>query len=95
VRPLWPRAAQERAEPPAVAGRRTRFTVAASVGAVRQPLAGATVALAGRRARTDAAGRASLVLRPRRAGRRRVVATKPPLQPGTAKVRVLPRRRGR
>jgi pimeloyl-ACP methyl ester carboxylesterase len=72
-------------------GRRTRVRVRAVVGEARRPLAGALVSLLGRRARTDASGRASLVVRPRRAGLVRTAAVKEGLAAGRKSIRVLRR----
>lgn len=72
------------------AGRRTRFAIRASVA--RRPVAGALVRILGRRAPTDAKGRATLVATPRRPGLVKATATKPPLRSGRKSVRVLPPR---
>lgn len=71
------------------AGRRTRFRIRASLGAMRQPLAAALVSIGGRRARTDARGRARVVFVPRRAGLQKARVTKVPLVPGAKSFRVL------
>jgi pimeloyl-ACP methyl ester carboxylesterase len=70
------------------AGRRTRVRVQATVGG-RDPLAGAVVRLVGRRARTDARGRATLTIAPRRAELVKATVTKPPLVGGRKSVRIL------
>ena len=73
----------------AVAGRRTRFRVRAYLGKTpRQPVAGAVVRLAGRRATTNALGRAVIATAPRGRRRMRVSARKAPLAPGRAFVRI-------
>ena len=69
-------------------GRRTRFKIRATVDG-RQPLARAIVRLLGRRARTDAAGRATLVATPRRVALVKATSAKPPLAAGRKSVRVL------
>jgi pimeloyl-ACP methyl ester carboxylesterase len=75
------------------AGRRTRFAVRTTVGGAGQPLPGAVVTIGRRRAVTGADGRATVALRPRRAGRLVARASKPPLAGATRRIRVLPRRR--
>ena len=72
------------------AGRRAlvRVSVLASIAGRVRPFAGATVRLAGRRARTDAAGRARMRVRFRRPGRRRVTAGAPGAVSARAVIRV-------
>jgi pimeloyl-ACP methyl ester carboxylesterase len=78
-------------------GRRTTVTAHARLADhPSQPVAGAVVSLAGRRARTGPDGRARLRVRPpRRARRLTALARKPPLVDGRATVRVRPARRPR
>ncbi|HUR84050.1 MAG TPA: CAP domain-containing protein [Solirubrobacteraceae bacterium] len=68
------------------AGRRTRFRFL--VKAASRPVKRATIAFAKRRATTDARGRATIAVVPRRAGKLRAVVTKPPSLRATASVRV-------
>jgi hypothetical protein len=77
------------------AGARTRFRFRATalIAGRRRPVARAEVRFAGRRVRTDRAGRASMSRRLPRAGRYRVRASRSDLRPGTATVRLTPRRR--
>ena len=77
------------------AGRRTRLRFHATVlrGGRRSPLRGATIRFAGRRARTDRRGRASLVVRPRRTGRHRILMRAPDGTSVARTIRVI--RRGR
>ena len=70
------------------AGRRTRFRFRVTVRRGR-PLRGALIRFAGRRARTNRRGRASLRVRLGRRGRRRVVVSKRGYRRGRATVRVL------
>ncbi|HEX8053353.1 MAG TPA: alpha/beta hydrolase [Thermoleophilaceae bacterium] len=72
-------------------GRRTRFRVRVVVGEARRPLPGALVTLLGRRARTDAAGRAQLVATPRATGLVKATALKESLLAGRKTIRVLAR----
>ncbi|HEX8744833.1 MAG TPA: alpha/beta hydrolase [Thermoleophilaceae bacterium] len=72
-------------------GRRTRFRVRVVVGEARRPLAGALVRVLGRRARSDAGGRAVVVATPRRAGLVRTAASKETLARGRKTIRVLRR----
>lgn len=69
--------------------RRTRFVVRVVVGEARRPLAGALVSVLGRRARTDARGRAVVVATPRRLGLVRTAASKETLVSGRKTIRVL------
>ena len=71
------------------AGQRTRFRFRVTSGG--RPLAGATVRFAGRRARTDRAGRVRITARFRKAGPRRARATRSGMRPATARVRVTGR----
>ena len=75
------------------AGRRTglRFRTTAVRDGRRRPVRGATVLFAGRRARTNRRGRASLVVRLQRGGRRRVVATFPDGAIAATTIRVIRR----
>ena len=77
---------------PVRAGRRTRVVVTAKIvsGQNSEPVKKATVRFAARRAVTDVRGRARLTVHLRHSGTRRVVATRPGLRPGKARVRVLP-----
>jgi hypothetical protein len=79
------------------AGRRTRVAVTASVrfAGAEHPLAGVRVRAAGAAARTDARGRATLRVRPARAGRLRIVATKAPLRAGRLALRAATPRAAR
>ena len=72
------------------AGRRVlvRARVRAVIGGRLAPFRGATVRVAGRRARTDGAGRARVRVRFRRAGRRSVTARAPGAVPARAVIRV-------
>lgn len=81
------RAAPRRAR----AGRRTTFRFEVAAGR-RRPVRGATVALAGRRARTDRRGRARIVIRPMRPGTLRVHARKRGFAAATARLRIVPDR---
>ena len=71
---------------------RWRFTVTAGTAAAGRPVPGATVRFGGRRATTDADGRATLTLRFTRAGLRKASASHPAHAPGRKTVRVLPGR---
>ena len=74
-------------------GKTTRLRVSVRVrraGRLR-PVAGATIRVAGRRARTNRRGRATLRLRFGRPGRRLVTARRPGSAPGRTAVRVLRR----
>jgi hypothetical protein len=78
-------------------GRRTRLRlrVTAIVDGRRVAVGGARVGVGRRIVRTNGAGRASVVVRPRRAGVLRVVARARDYLSGSARVRVAPpRRRG-
>jgi hypothetical protein len=70
---------------------RLRFRATALSGALRRPVRGATVRFAGRRVRTDGHGRASMVVRLHRAGRRRVIAALPTGATAAATLRVIRR----
>jgi hypothetical protein len=72
------------------AGRRTRFTfdVRRRAQDRETPLAGAVVSLAGKRARTNATGRARIAVRIRKPGRYRATVTKPGLKRVRLVVRV-------
>ena len=72
-------------------GMPTRFRFRASYirGGKRRPISGALIRFAGRRVRTDRQGRASMVVRFRRAGRRRAVVSKPGFRRASVRVRVL------
>jgi hypothetical protein len=70
-------------------GRRQRVRLHAYLGSIRQPLAGATVRLLGARARTDARGRATLAVNPRRAALVKATASKRTLVAGRKSVRVM------
>ncbi len=76
-------------------GRRMRFRVRAWLGGARQPLAGATVSILGRRARTDRRGRAVVTATPRRVELVKARATRATLAAGVKSVRVLARRPAR
>lgn len=67
---------------------RVRFHVTARIGRRRADVSAATVALAGHRARTNAHGRASIVLRFSRVGTRRARASAAGYRPATARLRV-------
>jgi hypothetical protein len=75
------------------AGRRQRlrFRATAVRDGRRRPIRGATIGFAGRRARTDRRGRASLGVRLHRPGRRRVTATLPGGATAATSVRVVRR----
>lgn len=73
------------------AGRVTRLRVRTTLAnAPSQPVAGAVVSLGRRRAVTGAAGRATMRVRPQRAGKRRVTARKRPLRPAGRSVAIRP-----
>jgi hypothetical protein len=71
-------------------GRRTRFgfSVSAPQGGRSAPVAGAAVRFAGRRATTNARGRASITTTLSRPGRYRAAVTKPGFRAGSAEVLV-------
>src|SRR4051794_1643008 len=73
-----------------VTGRRVRLRFHVSAG--RVAIRGAKVRFAGHSARTNAAGRATMRVRLRRAGRRRAVASKPTFRRANAVVRIVRRR---
>ncbi|KKL19788.1 hypothetical protein LCGC14_2461970, partial [marine sediment metagenome] len=73
--------------------RRFRFRVTTVRGGKRRVVRAVTIRLAGRRARTNRRGRATIVKRFRRPGRYRARASKRGLRRGTASVRVVRRRR--
>jgi endoglycosylceramidase len=70
-------------------GRRTAFRIAvlATLGSYRQPVAGATVTLGGRRARTNARGRATIRIATGKRSRYRATATAPGFIAGSAPIR--------
>ncbi|HEX2088027.1 MAG TPA: alpha/beta hydrolase [Solirubrobacteraceae bacterium] len=76
-------------------GSRTRFTIRTTVGDARQPLTGALVSIAGRRARTDSHGRATLAVTLRRTRTLKAVAWKPTLVPAAQRVHITGRPRPR
>jgi hypothetical protein len=84
-------------------GRRTRFAFYVAAGAppvagaqpVAAPIAGARILFEGRRLRSNAKGRATVVLTPRHAGLRRALALAPGQGSATAYVRVRGRRSAR
>jgi hypothetical protein len=86
--PTAPRSAMRLRVHPATieAGRRTRVQFQATHGGL--PVAGAVVRLADRWVRTGADGSARITVRFRRAGRRRVIASRADPLPATAAVRV-------
>ena len=67
---------------------RVRVRVANIEGCVR----GVTIRFAGKRAKTNRSGRASLVVTPRKAGRPKLTASKKGCRAASARVRVLKRR---
>ncbi len=71
------------------AGRRARIRI--RVAKIEGCRSGVTIRFAGKRVRTNRSGRASLRVRPKRAGRRQVTASKRGCRPGSARVRVLRR----
>ena len=72
------------------AGRRVRFRFKVLTSdSARAAVAGAVIRFGGRRARTDAAGRAYITVRHTKAGSKRASASKPGLRKAVAKVRVL------
>jgi DNA-binding beta-propeller fold protein YncE len=77
------------------AGRRARIRVVVTArrDGRPEPVSGATVALRGARATTDARGHARLRKRFARPGRHRLRATHPDFRGASVRVRVLPRRR--
>ena len=77
-------------------GRRTRFRFKVTYvrARKRRPVRRALIRFAGRRVRTNRRGRASVIVRFRRAGRRRAVVSKRGFRSGRARVRVLRARRG-
>jgi hypothetical protein len=72
-------------------GRRTRFAFTATSAKDRHAVDGAKVSFAGKTARTDDHGHATIVQTFGRPGRRRAVATRSSFRSGSAAVRVLPR----
>jgi hypothetical protein len=78
-------------------GERTRFRFRTTVlrDGGRQLVRGALVRFGDRRVRTNAAGRGTIVIRPRSAGRRRASATKAGLRRGHVRVTIRPKQRRR
>jgi hypothetical protein len=74
-------------------GKRRRFTFRATTrfGGARIPVRRATVRFAGRKARTNRRGRATIVVRLHKRGRRRARATKRGMRPGSTRIRALRR----
>lgn len=71
---------------------RVRFTARARIAGSDKPVTGATVAFLGRSAKTDAAGRATLKVRPGTPRVERARVSMAGLRPGKANIRVMPRR---